>query len=222
MSPCVTPSASRNSTTPAPSLNRLSPTIVRAQARRQAGAAQQAFDDDRVGRGEDGAEHETPDQRHGGAEAQQRPHAVAENDRGQDHADGGEQQDDPAPPVQFADVDVEAAGEQQAAPARRRERDAADRRRRACRETTASRADARHDRWRRSAARPTSEPSSMPIAGGSLVQMWLTQPISTASASTMAKRSTGPIARASRVTWTSYWQFFTRGERRSRRPALAI
>ncbi len=40
----------------------------------------------------------------------------------------------------------------------------------------------------------TSEPSSMPIAGGSLAQMWLTQPMSTASASTMAKRSTGPIA----------------------------
>ncbi len=84
-----------------------------AQACRQAGAAQQALDDDSVGRGEDGAEHETPDQRHGGAEAQQRPHAVAENDRGQDHADGGEQQDDPAPPVQLADVDVKAAGEQQ-------------------------------------------------------------------------------------------------------------
>ncbi len=38
----------------------------------------------------------------------------------------------------------------------------------------------------------TSEPSNMPMAGGSLKQRWLTQPISAASASTMAKRSTGP------------------------------
>src|ERR1700733_5103775 len=37
----------------------------------------------------------------------------------------------------------------------------------------------------------TSEPSSMPIAGGSLIHRLLIQPISTASASTMARRSTG-------------------------------
>src|SRR5579863_7411607 len=63
----------------------------------------------------------------------------------------------------------------------------------------------------------TSEPSSMPIAGGSLAQIWLTQPIRTASASTMANRSTGPICTRLTCNGTSYWQFFTPCERRSRR-----
>ena len=114
VSPWVTPSASRNSTTPAPSLNRLSPTMAARSPGGSADLLQQGFDHDRIGRRQDGAEHEAPDQRHRHADqAEGDPHAGAENRHGDHDARGGEHQDHAAPPVQFRNVDMQAAGEQQ-------------------------------------------------------------------------------------------------------------
>ncbi len=45
--------------------------------------------------------------------AEREPHAGAEDHRRDDHARGGEHQDQPFPPVQFRNVDMKAAGEQQ-------------------------------------------------------------------------------------------------------------
>jgi hypothetical protein len=85
-----------------------------AQSRRQRDLAQQIFDDDRVGGRKDRAQKGAPDQwnRHAD-QAESEPHAGAENHRRNDHARGGQDQDQPFPPVQLGDIDMQTAGEQQ-------------------------------------------------------------------------------------------------------------
>ena len=59
----------------------------RAQARRQRQFLQKMLDHDRVGRRQDGAEDETPGERHGQADRREgQPHPGAEDRGGEDHA----------------------------------------------------------------------------------------------------------------------------------------
>ena len=80
----------------------------------QAGAAEQSEDNDRVGGGEDGAEHGAPVERNVHAEpGEDLAHANCHQQGGRDDAGGGEHEDAAALAPEGGDVDVQAAGEQQ-------------------------------------------------------------------------------------------------------------
>jgi hypothetical protein len=86
----------------------------RLDRRRQPGVLEDRDDGDRIGRRDQRAEHQAPDQRHVVADDQQQP-LQPQPDKGgrEQRAERGQRQDRPAALAHVAPVDVEGAGEQQ-------------------------------------------------------------------------------------------------------------